>query len=324
MASNPMQRKVRNAFLGGFLISLVIAVVAVGFLYTKLRKVEKEAEEEKEILTANVYVVDKTITSGGVLKGNISYKTITAEAVPTNAVKPEDLSEYVVGDEATNITIGDYLSDETISKIKLEPGTILTTDMIGYKDGAFIYEEGGEIKVNSGVRMEEYNMIALPSKLAEGDYIDIRLQLPTGETFIVASKKYVEDTDATTVWIKVSEEEILAINNAIVEAYSMKGSKLYANVYVEGGYQGKADVTYVPSEAVLQLIDGDGNIINTAREYLKNKYTDSMRAQRNQVINYNLKLYEDDRLKNTEEGITKEIEDLRDSRQQYLDALNAY
>lgn len=324
MASNPMQRKVRNAFLGGFLISLIIAAIAVVFLYTQLRKVQQETKVEKETLTTSVYVVDNTITSGGVLKGNISYKTITAEAVPTNAVTPNDLAKYVVGDEATNLTIGNYLSDETISKIKLEPGTILTKDMIGYKDGAFIYEENGEIKVNSSVRMEEYNMISLPSKLQVGDYIDIRLQLPTGETFIVASKKYVEDTDATTVWIKVSEEEILAINNAIVEAYSMKGSKIYADVYVEGGYQGKADVTYVPSEAVLQLIDGDGNIINTAREYLKSKYTDSMRAQRNQVINYNLKLYEDDRLKNTEEGITKEIEDLRDSRQQYLDALNAY
>lgn len=324
MASNPMQRKVRNAFLGGFLISLIIAAIAVVFLYTQLRKVQQETKVEKETLTASVYVVDNTITSGGLLKGNISYKTITAEAVPTNAVKPDDLAKYVVGDEATNLTIGNYLSDETISKINLEPGTILTTDMIGEKDGAFIYEENGEIKVNAGVRLEEYNMISLPSKLQAGDYIDIRLQVPTGETFIVASKKYVEDTDATTVWIKVSQEEILAINNAIVEAYSMKGSKIYADVYVEGGYQGKADVTYVPSEAVLQLIDGDGNIINTAREYLKSKYTDSMRAQRNQVINYNLKVYEDDRLKNTEEGITKEIEDLRDSRQQYLDALNAY
>lgn len=324
MASNPMQRKVRNAFLGGFLISLLIAAVAVVFLYMQLRKVQQETEVEKETLTASVYVVENTITSGGVLKGNISYKTITAEAVPTNAVKPDDLAKYVVGDEATNLTIGNYLSDETISKINLEPGTILTTDMIGEKDGAFIYEEDGKIKVNSGVRMEEYNMISLPSKLKVGDYIDIRLQLPTGETFIVASKKYVEDTDETTVWVKVSEEEILAINNAIVEAYSMKGSKIYANVYVEGGYQGKADVTYVPSEAVLQLIDGDGNIINTAREYLRSKYTDSMRAQRNQVINYNLKLYEDDRLKNTEAGITKEIEDLRNSRQKYLDELNAY
>lgn len=324
MASNPMQRKVRNAFLGGFLISLIIAAIVVVFLYTKLQKVEKETEEEKEILTATVYVVDNTVKSGGVLKGNISYQTITTDTVPTNAVTAVDLAQYVIGDEATNLTIGDYLSDEVISKINLEPGTILTTDMIGCKDGAFIYEENGEIKVNSGVRLEEYNMIALPTKLEVGDYIDVRLQLPTGETFIVVSKKYVEDTDATTVWLKMAEEEILAMNNAIVEAYTMTGSKLYANIYVEGGYQGKADVTYVPSEAVIKLINGDGNIINTARDYLNSKYTDSMQTQRNDVINYNLNLYEEDRLKNTEEGITTEIESLRESRQKYLDELNAY
>lgn len=328
MASNPMQRKVRNAFLLGFIISLIIAAVAIFFLYMKFQEVKQEAEEEAAVQTASVYVVSSTITSGGRLKGNLETKIVPADVAPSNAATLNDLAQYIKESEASTLSVIEMLPDQIVSKINLEPGTVLTTDMIGNVDGTYMYqtEENGNVKidVNSGMRMEEYNMIALPSKLQIGDYIDIRLQLPTGTTFIVASKKYVEDTNATTVWLKMSEEEILAMNNAIVEAYTMTGSKLYADVYVEGGYQAKADVTYVPSAEVLDLIDGDNNVINTARQYLRDRYTDSMKAQRNDVINYNLNLYSDDRLQNTEEGITQEIENLRESRQQYLDELNAY
>lgn len=334
MASNPMQRKTRNAFLGGFLIALIIGGIGMFFLYNQLQTVKKVQEEEEAILTSDVYVITNTVESGGRLNGNIEYKTITSDSVPSNAVTTADLAQYMVEDGATNFTVGDYLPDEIISKIKLEAGTILTTDMIAQNDGGvykytFAQQEDGTTKVDkiekdSSVRLEEYNMIALPSKLEIGDYIDIRLQLPTGETFIVVSKKYVEDTDATTVWVKMAEEEILAMNNAIVEAYTMTGSKLYANIYVEAGNQEKASVTYVPSASVIDLINGDANIINTAREYLKEKYTGTMQSLRNDVINNNLNAYEEDRLKNTEEGITTEIESLRESRQKYLDELNAY
>ena len=33
------------------------------------------------------------------------------------------------------------------------------------------------------LRTQEYNMIALPTTLAEGDYIDIRLTLPNGQDY---------------------------------------------------------------------------------------------------------------------------------------------
>ena len=159
-------------------------------------------------------------------------------------------------------------------------------------------------------------MLVLPSKLQVGDYIDIRLQMPTGETYIVVSKKYVEDTNATTVWLKMSEEEILTLNNAIVEAYVMKGAKLYADVYMEGGLQEKAKVTYQPSANVVTLIENDKNIVTTARE--------ALRLARQTVIDTQLKNYDENKLQNTEEGISKEIEDLRESRQLYLDELGAY
>ena len=41
----------------------------------------------------------------------------------------------------------------------------------------------------SDVRTQEYNMITLLSQLQTGDFVDIRLRLPSGQDYIVVSKK---------------------------------------------------------------------------------------------------------------------------------------
>ena len=61
-------------------------------------------------------------------------------------------------------------------------GTVLSKEMI-YEDES---EQGND------VRKQEYNMFVLPTDLQNGDYIDIRLMLPSGTDYIVASKKRVE------------------------------------------------------------------------------------------------------------------------------------
>ncbi len=344
MASNPMQRKARNAFLLGFLIALAIAAVVIFFLFTKLQAAEKETKEEKketEAASTMLYVAAQPIKSGDRLNGKIAYKAVKTDTVPANAVTINDLALYSTAKEATPSEMAGLLDDAAVARINIEPGTIITTDMmIQETSGVYKFnwdiqklEDGTEVKTlkgidkDSSVRLEEYNMLAIPSKLEAGQYIDIRFQMPTGETFIVVSKKYVEDTDETTIWLKMSEAEILAMNNAIVEAYTMTGSKLYANVYVEAGDQDKADVTYVPSNAVVELIKRDPNVIESAKEYLKVMYNGNdlrLYEYRDQVINSSLEAYKDDRAANTEAGIKAEIEQLQTSRQKYLEQVGAY
>lgn len=329
MASNPMQRKARNAFLLGFIISLVIAAAGIFYFYTKYQKLEEETKKKENVATGTVYVALSPIESGGRLKGNLVTKTVPMELIPANAATINDLGEYIKEGEASESSIIDMLPDQVVSKIKLETGTILTKDMIANLDGLYTYttQEDGKTTVvtNPGIRLEEYNMITLPSKLEAGDYIDIRLQLPSGTTYIVASKKYVEDANATTVWLQMAEEEILAMNNAIVEAYQMKGSKLYADIYVESGMQQKVDITYVPSDVVTDLISKSPNVVSEAKTELSKKYNNDMKEKRNNDINANLNYYDgEQRLQNTEQGVSKEIEDLREARQLYLDELGEY
>ena len=336
MAANPMQRKTRNAFLGGFLIALLLGGIGIFFLYTQLQDVKKENMKKEEVVTVSksmAYVVTGSLKSGGRLNGFVEYREVPNEAIPSNAATTEDLAKFLVEEGATNYTVGNYLPDEAVAKIDLEPGTVLTKEMIAKsEDGLyeFVYKEQegkqvlDKVEVNSSVRMVEYNMIALPSTLQPGDYIDIRLQLPTGETFIVVSKKYVESTSANTVWLKMAEEEILAMNNAIVESYIMTGSKLYADVYAEAGNQEKASITYVPSNNVKALIERDENVTKEASKYLSEKYSSTMQSFRDKVINKNLDLYSEDGLGNIEQGITTEIEELRAARQKYMEELGAY
>jgi len=108
-------------------------------------------------------------------------------------------------------------------------------------------------------------MIRLPSQLKNGDYIDIRFSLATGQDFVVLSKKKVLGTTATTIWLKLDELEMALINNAIVESYMVTGSKLYAIEYIEAGMQKESVPTYVASGDVLNTINKNPNIIEKAK-----------------------------------------------------------
>ena len=79
----------------------------------------------------------------------------------------------------------------------------------------------------------------------------------------------------------MSEDEILSMSNAIVEAYKIDGAKLYATKYKEAGIQDAAVPTYRPNDSVTALItDSNGNvsnpnIVSSAVEELKKRYTTS-------------------------------------------------
>ena len=166
-------------------------------------------------------------------------------------------------------------------------------------------------------------MVILPSQLEKGETVDIRLRLPSGEDYIVLSKKYVKQTDSETIWIDVSEEEILTMSNAVVEAYRMEGSLLYATTYIDAGLQNAATPTYIVSQEVISLMNSNPNITVTAMNALSQRYTEAARNQRN-VINNALNGYADEGLQNIETKIEEEIEKQKTARQQYVDGLSEY
>lgn len=290
MAMNPMQKKARTSFLLGMLLTLIVTGIIIALLIAQLANTKKQDEA---ITYETVYVLSQNVNSGEPIDGMMTMEEVRSEYVPSNA-----------------ITSANKFTEKSTAKINLKEGTILTTDMIN--------EDG--IEITSDIRLQEYNMIVLPTQLEKGETIDVRLRLPSGLDFIVLSNKYVEQADSGTIWIRVSEEEILTMSNAIVEAYIMEGSELYATTYVEPGMQDSAIPTYIASQEVINLMYANPNITNEAINAIAARYTENARNQRNN-INSSLNEYTEDRRQNIEENTQKEIEKMQSARQQYVDGL---
>lgn len=242
MAMNPMQRKVRNSFLFGFLIAVVIAALVVGLLFMKIKKLNEEMtklQTQEDLAMKTVYVVNDSVKKGEKIS-TFSTKSVPAQMVPDNAITESNISDYQSDDESENSD-----SSAIVAKVDLSQNVILTTDMIEKTKEASTY------------RMVEYNMISLPSLLKEGDYIDVRIAYPAATDFVVLSKIQVESCNSSTIWLKVSESQMLTLNCAIVESYIIDGTKLYATQYANEA-QSELNATYIPNDNVIALIENNG------------------------------------------------------------------
>ena len=232
-----------------------------------------------------------------------------------------DGNEYyynsINGKKVTNMTKEEveFIEQPMIAKVNLDMNTVLTYDMVTELDEA----------ATDDLRIQEFNMFSLPVKLNVDDYIDIRFTLPNGLDYIVVSKKRVIDVSETTVWLKVSEEEILSLSNAIVESYIMDGSKLTATLFVEPGLQTAATPTYAVSAEVYKLIQNDPNIVQTAKDALKYRFSSSggnLESQRVNEINGQISQYADMALENVNQKTKQEIDARKEMREKYIKQLN--
>ena len=358
MASNPMQRKARNSFLMGVVLTLIIAACIIGFLYMQMNKYKKDLQTEQSLKTT-VYVLNQDVKSGQTITADMfTTAKVSTSGVPTNATGDINalLGAYSLCDkEGNNIytkTAGDgkeaslYMLDgdkqidiyreegttdkyykmngsqkeyiETaekpiIAKVDLKAKTVITSSMLARSD---------EMTTND-LRKQEYNMIVLPMDLMTGDYVDIRLMLPNGQDYIVISKKEIEVpiVDGTsysvdTIWMNLTEDEILTMANAIVEAYMIDGSKLYATKYTDAGMQETAIATYIPSNEVINLMNSDTNIQTTAKNALAERYS-KVRDRRNDIEGQMDETSKD----KVPSGMNESIQSTQEERKTYLQSL---
>lgn len=316
MAVNPMQRRARNSFLIGFLVALIIMTLVVLLLLYKIKNLN-EAKEALESKQRTVLVATADLKSGEEVTMD-SFKTeVVQTTMDTTQIIEED--DFKFKDDKTGDTIEKYSEDGTqlqkklVMKVGVPANSIVTKDMVAEVDG----------QTTDDQRIQEYNMIILPSELRNGDYVDIRVRFPKGQDYIVVAKKKIEQCTADTIWVKLTEEEILSLGNAIVESYTAEGTKLYATTYTEPGLQNAATPTYAVSEDVLKLINTDPNIRETARTALWSRYNEQKQnEQRVGQIDAALSAYEDGRASSVESGIEEEITNLKTARESFVEELD--
>lgn len=359
MATNPMQRKARNSFLLGMLVMLLIAGVIIGLLFMQLMNMTKKEQEEAKA-RVNVYTINQDVSSGQVITQEmISLQPVNKNLVPSNATSNFDVisnyalqdkegndiytkisnnesklyvkknnTEYEVKkeDETDNYYItrnGDkeYLelnSVPLVAKVTMKKNTVITTELLSKSDNV----------IQDDIRKQEYNMIVLPMDLVEGDYIDIRLMLPSGQDYIVISKKEVQIPNingvdsSDTIWVNLSEGEILHMSCAIIDAYQIKGAKLYATKYTEPGMQNAAIPTYPASQSTLALLQNDPNILEKAMNEIKARYNNTNASGlRNDYINGVINSQGEQAQSNIESGMQESITNSQSSRKEYLNSL---
>lgn len=363
MTANPMQKKARSSFLLGVLLTLIIAAAVVGFLVVQLKSY-KDKEAQDKANSVKVWVLGQDVKSGQIITTDmLTQQTTNKTLVPSNAIgNMSILQNYALTDKAGNEVTTEYKNNvptlyitkngqklelkqedgtdnyytgnddnkeyvelaETpiVAKVDLYKNSIITLDMIAKSDE----------KTTNDLRKVEYNMIVLPSQIQTGDYVDIRLSLPTGQDYIVVSKKEVEIPQVSgvdvenTIWLKLTEAEIVTMNNAIVESYNILGSTLKAVTYTEAGVQDKATPTYVPSAAVTQLIIRDPNIVQTAMQEIYNRYNSDVNGSGSNVrsaISSGVTNSGDDGTENVKTKVQESVTNSKEDRQKYLQSLGA-
>lgn len=306
MPSNPMQRKVRNSFLLGVLVMLVIAILIGAIVY--LVVIKPKADKEKADATQYDYVYrlksGKSVNSGEEITGSM----VEAVEIPVTTNNTDFIRAKRT--DQTGKLVDVAFTSGYKSKVALKEGTILTKSMLMSTE---------DENIENSLRYMEYNMITMPTTLEEGDYIDIRLRLPNSQDLIVISKKSIVSIYNQTVGFNLTEDEILLLNSAIVESYKMTSSELYLAKYVEPGMQEKSVYTYSPSEEVVNLIQSNPNIVATARESIANKYLNSGNIRN--PINSALSQYAEDAKFNVESGMQQQITNAKQARESYLSGL---
>ena len=360
MATNPMQRKARNSFLLGMLVTLLIAGVVIAFLVIQLKnRIDKEKAELQA--SVQVYTLNQDVSSGQVITTDMLIKqTVNKNFVPSNATSDISIiqnyalqdkegnniytkiennqpklfinksnKEYEVKQEEetenyyiTKNNDKEYLelnSVPLVAKITMKKNTVVTTECLSKGDNI----------VQDDVRKQEYNMIVLPTDLTTGDYIDVRVMFPNGQDYIAIAKKEVEipvidgaeSTD--TIWLKLSEDEILHMSCAIVDSAQVKGAKIYATKYTEAGMQNAAIPTYPINESTSQLLQRDPNVVEKAMNAIRTRYSNGNSAElRNNYINSAISNQGDQAQSNLESSLEESITNSKNSRKQYLQSLN--
>lgn len=317
MPVNPMQRRMKNSFLLGFLLALIIMALVVAFLIFKMKAIEDE-KAQIMALQKTVYVAGADLKSGE----SVTIDSFVLEAVQSSVNQAEIISDddFSFVDKEGNVEIklnkdGSEKQKEVIMKVDVPKGTIVTKDMI-----ADATED-----IQDDVRIQEYNMIILPSELETGDYVDIRYSVPQGQDYIVLAKKKVIKSTSTGIWLKLTEDEILTMNNAIVDNYRTTGSMLRAIELPEPAIQEALEITYPVSSGVLELINANPNIVQEAKTALFNRYNANNQAiwnQRPAIIDPALIVEGASATGKVEEGNQEEISKIQAAREEYIGTLS--
>lgn len=226
--------QIKKRLINGILIGLGVGLVFVIIILIVTNNIVKGYEEGTSEKFNQQYMTTVQTFNRDVIQGEkITDSMVQTASIPKTTL-PTDLASSLTG---------------KIAKYNIPRNVAITNNMVS------------DYIVGTDVRIQEINSIVMPSDLAVGEYVDIRIMMPSGIEYIVLPQKKVNDIVSTTMKMDLSEEEILTLNGAIVDSYLTDGSKLYAVKYADPTTQIKVSdsamedaKTYITNKIVEELV----------------------------------------------------------------------
>ena len=175
MASNPMQRKARNSFLLGIIVTLLITGVVIAFLFLQLKQ-KSDQIKEQEAAKRSVYILAQDVKAGQILTQDMFVlKKIHKDSIPSNATATLEVIEswFLQTKEGESVFTDQYglYLDRSDASVKAADTIIevIKNVSVEFEDskgnkvavGEFYVEANGMTeKVNSldGVTQDDYGM----------------------------------------------------------------------------------------------------------------------------------------------------------------------
>lgn len=232
---------IMSALLGFMIAALVLTGSAYAFRLPIARWLDLAVKEEvvQPLLEASI------VTARPIEKGSI--------------IDADDLTTIMV-DATTKVTAHFDNIEEVVGKrsaIDLDKNMPIISPM--FLD---------DLPVQDNLRLYEVSFVELPYHLSIGEVVDVRIAFPTGQEYVVLSKKEVRGFERRVqniheglINLALDEEEALRMSSALVDMYIAEGARVYMVKYVEPSHQVSAIVNYPVNESVYKLLFDNPNIV---------------------------------------------------------------
>lgn len=160
--------------------------------------------------------------------------------------------QIVTGLEAFNYITADQLG--SFARIDIAQNMPILTSMVA------------TMEVSQDTREYEMLICNLATDQLNYDVVDVRIQFPNGDEYVLLSKKtiYNLSIENSLFTTHLNEEEILRVASATVDAYIHTGTRIYTTRYVEPTLQDALIPNYPVKANIVELINTDPNVLTKA------------------------------------------------------------
>lgn len=255
-----MRKNKLRIVVGALIFAVLMIFIAGAIIYLGKKSLDEyklqitDLEYEIESNKQTVYVASRDIEKGETLLAEVE------EGADPSGINVMEQTIY------TGLELESYISEEQLG----------CTSIVDIKENEPIMRNMvTELTVANDTREYEMTVANLMTDQTTNDCVDVRIMFPNGEDFLILSKKPVRNLQLNSCifYTYLSEEEILRMASATIDAYTITGTRIYTTRYVESNLQEPAVPNYLVKPENIDLINGskqDPNVVSleVARETL--------------------------------------------------------